>query len=36
LEVGYKPSELAEVEEFAVIKETYKNEYNELLKKYVK
>jgi hypothetical protein len=36
LEVGYKASELAEVEEFAVIKETYKNEYNELLKKYVK
>jgi tetratricopeptide (TPR) repeat protein len=36
LEVGCKPSELAEVEEFAVIKETYKNEYNELLKKYVK
>ena len=36
LEAGYKPSELAEVEEFSVIKETYKNEYNELLKKYIK
>lgn len=36
LEAGYKPSELVEVEEFAVIKETYKNEYNELLRKYVK
>lgn len=36
LETGYKPSELAEVEEFTVIKEMYKNEYNEMLNKYVK
>lgn len=36
LENGYKASELSNVEEFSVVKESYKNEYNDLLKKYIK